>query len=235
MLEDDRAPAFTFSPQLVQLAGAADVSLFWDALTGLIRERVDHDTAFLWYDYFDFANTSKSTLVLESPQRERPAEYWELRRRAHLSPAYLTARPGLTLHRLSDIASESELHETPVLPAVHGAGGLEIQRHAQFLGARRSSRHAGAVYERRSRATSRRAALARLQQLHPFIQAVLFRLIQQQQQQALRDGLEEFIRGLPVGLILLNWDLRPVLVNDEGYQQAHLWNEGKPTRLGRGL
>jgi hypothetical protein len=59
---------------------------------------------------------------------------------------------------------------------------------------------------------------------HPLIQAVLFRLIQQQQQQGLQAGMEEFVRGLPVGLILLNWDLRPVLVSDEGYKQALVWN-----------
>jgi DNA-binding CsgD family transcriptional regulator len=60
--------------------------------------------------------------------------------------------------------------------------------------------------------------------LHPLIEAVLFRMIDQYQQQAVQDAMGDFVRSLPIGLILLNWDLQPVYVNDAGYTQALAWN-----------
>jgi DNA-binding CsgD family transcriptional regulator len=225
MLEDERAEGMVFPPALVQLAGAADVSLFWDALVGVIREAVVHHTAFLWYDYLDFANSSKSTLVLEAPPRERPPEYWELRRRCHLTPAYLQAHPGLKLHRLSDIASHAAIRETEFYQRFMEPEGwrysltLSFWQHGEV-------RATLVLYRTAEQGDFTPQELAWFDNLHPLIQAVLFRLIQQQQQHALQAGVEEFLRGLPVGLILLNWDLRPVLVNSEGYQQAMLWNTG---------
>ncbi|MEJ0037958.1 MAG: helix-turn-helix transcriptional regulator [Gammaproteobacteria bacterium] len=226
MLDGVSPSAVALSPRLVNLAGAGDVSLFWEALVGLIGESVRFHTAFLWYDYVDFATSSKSTLVLESPRRERPSEYWELRRRCHLTPAYLQAHPGLKLHRLSDVAPAEELRKTEFHQKFMQPEGWEHGVTLSFW-QQDEVRATLVLYRTPEQGEFTPDALAWLQSLHPLIQAVLFRLIQQQQQQAVQSGMEEFLRGLPVGLILLNWDLRPVLVNDEGYQQALLWNHGQ--------
>ncbi len=226
MLDGFRPSAMAFSPRLVNLAGAGDVSLFWEALVGLIGESIAFHTAFLWYDYVDFASSSKSTLVLESPRRDRPAEYWELRRRCHLTPAYLQAHPGLKLHRLSDIAPAEALRKTEFYQKFMRPEGWEYGLTLSFW-QQEEVRATLVLYRTPEQGDFTPDILGSLQNLHPLIQAVLFRLIHQQQQQVLQAGMEEFLRGLPVGLILLNWDLRPVLVNDEGYQQALLWNHGQ--------
>jgi len=230
MLDTTRPPVLSLPPRLAHLAGAGDVSLFWDALVGLLQHLVPHDTTFLWYDYFDFGASSVATRVFESPHHDRSAEYWESRRRHHLTPKFLEDRPGLKLHRMSDIAAPDDLHATVFYRRFMQSEGWEHGATLSFW--RRGEVRATIVlYRTGEQGDFLQEECESLLALHPLIQAVLFRMIDQQQQQALHGAIEDFVRGLPIGLILLNWDLRPLYVNDAGYSQALLWNHGTERHL----
>jgi DNA-binding CsgD family transcriptional regulator len=207
------------------MAGATDLSLFWEALVVLLQDVVPHDTTFLWYDYFDFATSSLATRVFEAPQRDRSGAYWESRRRHHPTPQYLQEHPGTILHRVSDIAPVEQIRTTAFYRRFMQPEGWEHGVTLAFW-QKGVTRATLVLYRTATQGDFTDRKCASLESLHPLIEAVLFRMIDQHQQQAVQDTIGDFVRGLPIGLILLNWDLQPVYVNDAGYAQALMWNHG---------
>ncbi|MFC4313760.1 LuxR C-terminal-related transcriptional regulator [Steroidobacter flavus] len=208
---------------LSRIAGATDLSLFWEALVALLQENVPHSTTFLWYDYVDFSTSSLATRVFEAPQLERAADYWENRRRSHLTPQYLNEHPGTILHRLSDIAPAERIRSTEFYQRFMRPEGWEHGVTLAFW-EKGLTRATLVLYRTHEQGNFTDQECHWLTLLHPLIEAVLFRMIDQYQQQAVQDAMGDFVRGLPIGLILLNWDLQPVYVNDAGYAQALAWN-----------
>lgn len=230
MLDTSRAQRLSLPPHLEEVVSAADVSLFWDALVSMLQHLVPHDTAFLWYDYFDFAASSVATRVFESPHQDRSAEYWETRRRHHLSPRFLEDRPGIKLHRVSDIAPADAIRDSEFYRRFMEPEGWEHGVTLSFW--RRGELRATIVlYRTAQQGEVRQDECDSLLAVHPLIEAMLFRMIDEQQQQALHGAIEDFVRALPIGLILLSWELRALYVNDAGYEQALLWNHGPGRRL----
>lgn len=211
---------------LSRMAGATDLALFWEALVALLQDVVPHDTTFLWYDYFDFGSSSLATRVFEAPHRERSPEYWESRRRHHLTPKYLQEHPGTLLHRVSDIAPPEQIRGSAFYRQFMQPEGWEYGVTLAFW-QKGLTRATLVLYRTAAQGEFTDQECASLESLHPLIEAVLYRMIDQHQQQAVQDTIGDFVRGLPIGLILLNWDLRPVYVNDAGYAQALVWNHGE--------
>jgi DNA-binding CsgD family transcriptional regulator len=210
---------------LEPVACARDVSEFWEALLALIRAAVPLDTAFLWYDYFDFANSSQSTLVLESPWRERDPDYWHARRAHHPTPQFLKDHPGAPLHRVSDALSAEVLAHSAFYRRFMQPEGWEFGITLSFW-QRQEVRANIVLYRAAAQGDFTAEEEAWLRAFHPLIESVLFRLINDQQQRALHASLSHFVAGLPIGVILLNWNLQPVFINDEGYKQAFFWIHG---------
>jgi len=210
---------------LAPVAGARDVSQFWQALLVLLRETLAFDTAFLWYDYFDFANSSQSSLVLESPWREREPGYWQERRSYHPTPQFLKDHPGEALHRVSDTLSGEALWASPFYQRFMYPEGWEYGITVSFW----RGQEVGAnlvLYRTLDQADFSAEEENWLRALQPFLETVLMRLIEDQQQHALHATLANFVSGLPIGVILLNWNLQPVFINDEGYKQSFFWTHG---------
>jgi DNA-binding CsgD family transcriptional regulator len=70
------------------------------------------------------------------------------------------------------------------------------------------------------------AELALLRYLYPFVGTAIARVQRLHTERLARRSLEEFNRNIPVGLVLLDWDLRVEFANPEGKQQCALWNFG---------
>ncbi|MEJ0028846.1 MAG: LuxR C-terminal-related transcriptional regulator [Rhizomicrobium sp.] len=210
---------------LAPLACARDVSEFWDATLALIRAAAPFDTAFLWYDYYDFANSSQSTLVLESPWRERDPDYWHARRANHPTPQFLKDHPGAPLHRVSDALSAEALPRSAFYSRFMQPEGWEFGITLSFW-QRQEVRANIVIYRTAAQGDFSAEEEAWLRALHPLIRSVLFRLIHEQQQRALHASLSNFVAGLPIGVMLVNWNLQPVFVNDEGCKQAFFWVHG---------
>lgn len=212
-------------PQLARLAGATDLSLFWEGLHQLLAEVVPHQTAFMWCDYFDFGSSSKSAIVFEAPHHDRTPDYWEGRRKYHLTSGFLHSHVGLHLYRMSDVVSADKMHELEFYQRFMKPEGWE---HAVTLAfwQKQEVRATVVLYRTQEQGEVSDEECSVLEVLHPIIEAALFRLIDQQRRQSLQSRVEEFVRALPIGLILLNWELQPVFINEEGYKQAFFWIHG---------
>jgi DNA-binding CsgD family transcriptional regulator len=222
--ESQHLPAH-WLPLLAHLAGAADLPRFWDALIPVLAKVVPHHTAFMWADYLDAGISTKPAVIFEAPYQGRPADFWEGRRKYHLTDRYLHDHAGLKLYRMTDVVPRSRILKSEFYHRFMQPDGWEYAVTLAFW-EKRELRAALALYRTEEQGDIAPEEYAELESLHPFIEGVLFRLLEQDREKALHARVEEFVRGLPVGLILLDWDLQPVFVNDEGYKQAFLWIHG---------
>jgi DNA-binding CsgD family transcriptional regulator len=77
------------------------------------------------------------------------------------------------------------------------------------------------------------ADVARLKMLRPYLETAIDRVHLLHAERLHRKVLEEFNRHIPLGLMLLDWDLRPVFANTEAVKECAVWCHG-PT-VARGL
>ncbi|HEX2013532.1 MAG TPA: LuxR C-terminal-related transcriptional regulator [Roseateles sp.] len=63
-----------------------------------------------------------------------------------------------------------------------------------------------------------------IEALRPTLTGLLARLLEQDGQRGAQADIQDFLAELPVGLMLFDWEWRPLFINDEGYRQAQLWN-----------
>jgi len=69
--------------------------------------------------------------------------------------------------------------------------------------------------------------VARLDALLPHIETAIDRVQKLQAERLHRKVLEEFNRYIPVGIVLLDWDLKTVFANNEALKQCTIWNHGR--------
>lgn len=76
------------------------------------------------------------------------------------------------------------------------------------------------------------ADVERLHALLPHIETAIDRVQKLQAERAHRKVLEEFNRYIPVGMVLLDWDLQTVFANNEALKQCTVWNHGRQAARG---
>ena len=74
---------------------------------------------------------------------------------------------------------------------------------------------------------------ARMRVLRPHLETAIDRVLLLHAERLHRKVLEEFNRHIPLGLMLLDWDLEPVFANTEAVKECAVWRHG-PT-VARGL
>jgi DNA-binding CsgD family transcriptional regulator len=74
---------------------------------------------------------------------------------------------------------------------------------------------------------------ARLKLLRPHLETAIDRVLLLHTERLYRKVLEEFNRHIPLGLMLLDWELRPIFANTEAVKECAVWCHG-PT-VARGL
>ena len=77
------------------------------------------------------------------------------------------------------------------------------------------------------------AEVARLKLLRPHLETAIDRVHLLHVERLHRKVLEEFNRHIPLGLMLLDWDLRPVFANTEAVKECAVWCHG--AAVARGL
>jgi DNA-binding CsgD family transcriptional regulator len=73
---------------------------------------------------------------------------------------------------------------------------------------------------------------ARLKALRPHLETAIDRVLLLQTERLYRKVLEEFNRHIPLGLLLLDWDLHPVFANTESVKECAVWCHGPAVARG---
>ncbi len=145
--------------------------------------------------------------------------------------AYLSARPGTTLVRISDIVSQRELLRSEFYLCFMQPHN---DRHFACLNFWDGALFQGLVGLHRTSAQHdfTDAEMALLAQLHPHFNTVLHRILSLHRERAVRLSLEKLLVNLPIATVLLNWDLKVALRNRSAVQLCSAWNLG-PARASR--
>jgi DNA-binding CsgD family transcriptional regulator len=147
-------------------------------------------------------------------------------RRNHPARHWFALHPGAPAYRLSDITSTRELRGTPFYERVMRREGWD-----KLLGvvAWRGRIAQGALNFHR--APSEPDFLPReiqtAEALQPHFQTALLRVLAHEEATFLGGQFASLLEDVPVGLLLLDWELRPLWFNGEAAHACAVWNHGE--------
>jgi len=139
--------------------------------------------------------------------------------------AYLSARPGTTLVRISDIVSQRELLRSEFYRCFMQPHN---DRHFACLNFWNGALFQGLIGLHRTTAQHdfTDAEMALLAQLHPHFNTVLHRILSLHRERAVRLSLEKLLVNLPIATVLFDWDMKVALRNRSALELCALWNLG---------
>ena len=151
----------------------------------------------------------------------------EFKQFQELSPvnAFLSARPGTVLVRMSDVIAEADLVKTEF-----------FQRFMQPYGERYFAClcfwHAGAfqgmvgLHRTPEQGDFAPTEMEFLRRLHPHFDLVVQRILNVHRERAVRISLEKLLGNVPLATVLLDWDLRVAYRNRSAIDLCGVWNLG---------
>ncbi len=212
---------------LLRLHASNDIPQFWEALQELLRETTPHDALIAYLNFLDFATSWQATEILATPNAQRPTTWFQNRRQVDMTPRYVLAQARkIKVYRLSDVVpDESELRRSAFFKEFLAPGGWMHLAVALYW---RGDHVGSQIAIRRTKAqgdfTTREVKF--LEMVHPHIETVLNRLLAYEEERARRRWLEALNHHLPYALMFLNWDLKPLHVNQAGLEVCAQWNFG---------
>jgi DNA-binding CsgD family transcriptional regulator len=213
------------SALLLRLYSAPRLPEFWLALQAVLREAMPYDALIVYLNFLDFCSSWRAARMLTTPNARRPPPWFEARRRVDMTPEFVLAQPpGLKIYRLSDVVPDAcELKRTAFYRQYLAPGGWHHLACQLFW---RNDTVTSQIAIRRVQSQgdfSAREVLL-LEELHPHIETVLNRLLNAEDECAHRRWLEKFNDQLPVGLMSLDWSLKPVFANARAFEHSACWN-----------
>ena len=218
-----RAPV-TIEQLLLPLHAATEVDELWAAVLPLLRAAMAPCVRVtLFLGHFEMR---EARLVFTDPPIERAAEWYKERGRINPFSAYIAAHRRVPHYRFSDVVGpkaafrRTEFYRRFARPEGwdKGMSGLFWRRDevkAMF-----------SLYRAPDQPEFDAADIARIDALRPHIETAIDRVQKLQHERLRRKVLEEFNRHIPIGLLLLDWDLHAVFANHQAVQECAVWNHG---------
>lgn len=111
---DSRATACTpsldnphFESLLLRLHSAIDVPGFWSAVQSILDEVVPNDACVVCLNYVDFSRTWDASMILTTPNAQRPNDWLQQRRDVDMTRAFILSNPGIKQYQLSDVEPDA--------------------------------------------------------------------------------------------------------------------------------
>lgn len=147
-------------------------------------------------------------------RREHPARHW------------FALHPGAAAYRLSDITSLRELRGTPFHERVMRREGWDKQLGiVSWCG--RTAHGTWNFYREPTHPDFTPRELQLAAALQPHFHTALMRVLAHEQATFLGDQFASLLEDVPVGLLLLDWDLQPLWFNGEAAHACAVWNHGE--------
>lgn len=215
---------------LLKLHAANDIPAFWAALQAMLGEMTPHDALIVYLNFLDFETSWQATEILATPNAQRPTTWFQNRRQVDMTPQFVMSQPRkIKTYRLSDVVpDQSELRRSAFFKEfLEPFGWHHLAVALYWRGDRVGSQIAIRRTEKQGDFTAKEIAF--LEAVHPHVETVLHRLLAYEEERARRRWLEAFNHHLPFALLFLNWEMKPLYVNQAGLDQCALWKFG-PTK-----
>lgn len=214
---DLTAPPFTAA--LLRLHETLTQRDLWHALRTLLHEAIVSDSV-----TFEIGGTEPGEphRVFRHAHPHTPVEL----RRAHPVRHWFALHPGAPAFRFSDVTSVRELRGTAFYERVMKREGWD-----KLLGLvswdNRTARATLNLYRGPAQPDFTARDLRVAEMLQPHFQTALNRVLAHEAATFRGDHFASMLEDVPVGLLLLDWDLRPLWFNDEGAHACAVWNHGE--------
>ncbi|MDX2109564.1 MAG: helix-turn-helix transcriptional regulator [Verrucomicrobiota bacterium] len=212
-----------FLPELLVLHQANDHTSLWQAFRDLLTKAFPCHRVTLFLGHIEMG---EARLVFTDPPLAEPEVWFENRGKNNPFSAWITKHRRVSWYRFSDIVGPPEVFRSTTFyqsfAAIEGwdkgLSGLYWQRDnvaAMF-----------SVYRGDGLPDFDEQEIALLQSLQPWFDAAVNRVQRFHSTDNLRATLEDFNRDMPLGLILLDWQLKPLFANHRAMEHCSLWNHG---------
>jgi len=166
-------------------------------------------------------------IVFTDPPIQNRAEWYEERGRLTPFKAFINSHRRLTHYRFSDVlGSLAEFRKTDFYRRFAVVEGWD-RGLSGMLWSGREVKAMFSIYRHSPQRDFTQEEVRRLIYLRPHIETAIHRVEKLHAERLHRKALEEFNRFVPIGLMLLDWELNPVFANKEAFKECAVWNYGE--------
>lgn len=153
-------------------------------------------------------------------------EWYKARGQANPFTSFINSHRRLTHYRFSDVpGSLKEFRSTEFYQRFALVEGWDLGL-SGLIWSGKEVKAMFSVYRKSPQRDFTDDDIRRLHLLLPHIETAILRVGKLHAERLHRKALEEFNRFVPIGLMLLDWDLNPVFANNEAYKECAVWNFG---------
>lgn len=218
------ADAGRLQPFLFPLHAATSAEALWRAVLPLLREAFSpcvRVTLFLGH-----FGMREARLVFTDPPLEKLMEWYRERGAINPFTPYIRAHRRITHYRFEDVVgSRAVFRKSEFYRRFAKAEGWETGLSGVFW-ERDEVKAMLSVYRGAGQADFGAAEVELLTYLRPHIETAIDRVRELNEERLQRKVLEEFSRHIPIGLMLLDWDLQPLFTNTEAVRECVVWKHG---------
>jgi len=225
------ADAARLQPFLFPLHAATGAEALWRAVLPLLREAFSPcSRVTLFLGHFGMR---EARLVFTDPQIEHLTDWYRDRGANNPFTPYIRDHRRITHYCFPEVVgSRAVFKKTEFYRSVAKVEGWETGCSAVFW-ERDEVKAMLSVYRGSDQEDFTATDVARLLYLRPHIETAIDRVRELHEERLQRKVLEEFSRHIPLGLMLLDWDLHPLFTNTEAVRECAIWQHGP--EVARGL
>ncbi len=208
---------------MLALHAALETDALWKAVQAVLRTVAPSHRVTLFLGHLGMG---EARVVLTDPVIARPADWYAERGKANPFNPFIEANRGRKFYRFEEVlpARREWLKSDFYLRFAKEEGwdkGVSMLYWAQ-----REVTAMFSLYRAPEEPAFTAAEEAALHWLHPYIGIAIARVQRLHTERLARRSLEEFNKHLPVGLVLVSWELKAEFANHEGQRQCLVWNHG---------
>ncbi|MBC8011864.1 MAG: helix-turn-helix transcriptional regulator [Burkholderiales bacterium] len=225
------ADAAKWQPYLFPLHAATGSEALWRAVLPLLRAAfAPCARVTLFLGHFGMR---EARLVFTDPPVENLMDWYRERGAINPFTPYIRAHRRLSHYVFADVVgTEAEFRKTDFYRLFAKPEGWDKGMSGVFW-ERDEVKAMFSVYRGPGHVEFVAADVERLRYLRPHIETAIDRVRELHAERVQRKVLEEFSRHIPIGLMLLDWDLQPLFANTESVRECAVWQHGP--EVARGL
>lgn len=217
------ALAWRLHAPLVALHAAMEVEPLWRAVRGLLRTGLAPHRVTLFLGHLGMG---EARVVFTDPPIAKLEEWYSARGRGNPFSPFIEANRGRKFYRFSEVLPpRTEFVRTDFYRRFARPEGWDKGVSALYW-QRREMTAMFSLYRAPAQPEFTDTEMALLRYLYPFIGTAIRRVQRLHTERLARRSLEEFNRNIPVGLVVLDWEMRVEFANPEAQRQCAAWNFG---------
>jgi DNA-binding CsgD family transcriptional regulator len=208
---------------MLALHAALETDALWKAVQAVLRTVAPSHRITLFLGHLGMG---EARVVLTDPPIARPAEWYAERGKANPFTPFIEAHRGRKAYRFEEVVPERrEWLKSDFYLRFAKEEGWD-KGFSMLYWAQREVTAMFSLYRAPREPEFSAGEEAALYWLQPYIGTAIARVQRLHTERLARRSLEEFNKHLPVGLLLVSWELKPEFANHEGQRQCLLWNHG---------